>query len=655
MRLIKTLLAQYRISTDNPDLMLSQLRASSRQVPLLSFILVVNTVALAYTHYGVAPVALTVAFPAAVTVCCWIRVLMWTKIGEEEMSEATVRRRLAKSVAIAGAFGVSFVCWGFALYPYGDAYAQGQVAFYLGITVVSCVFCLMHVRPAALLLTTVVTIPFLVFFMSTGRPVFVAIALNMALVSIAMVYVLLIYARDFANLINFQKELIETHRESQRLSDENLRLANLDSLTDLPNRRQFFVRLSETLRRRASTGKRFAVGMIDLDGFRAVNDLYGHVAGDRVLVESGRRMQAICAPAIFLARLGGDEFGVIIDVDMDEASIEAVSERLCGALQAPFALPDVIARISGSCGFATFPEAGDNVEQLFERADYALHLAKQRGRGRVVIFSSEHETEIDQFGRLTQSLRDADFDSEMSMHFQPIVDVELGKPVAFEALARWDSPTLGRVPPDVFIRAAERGDLINKLTQTLLRKALDGARTWPDEVRISFNLSVRDLASPEEILKIIAIIGNSGVAPGRIDLEVTETAFMRDFDHADQALRTLKAMGVGISLDDFGVGYSSFSYIHRLPIDRIKIDRGFIKELETDATSAAVVKTVIDLCRNLKLACVVEGVETDAQVRIARELGCTLMQGYLFSKPMPAGEVAGFLAHADARNARRIA
>jgi diguanylate cyclase (GGDEF)-like protein len=603
----------------------------------------------------VAPFALTVAFPFVVTSCCWIRVWMWTKIREQEMSEAVVRRRLSISVIIAGAFGVSFVCWGFALYPYGDAYAQGHVAFYLGITVVSCVFCLMHVRPAALLLTTVVTVPFLVFFLSTGRPVFVAIALNMALVSIAMVYVLLVYARDFASLINFQKELIKTHRESQRLSEENLRLANLDSLTNLPNRRQFFERLDETLRRHASVGKPFAIGMIDLDGFKAINDLYGHVAGDRVLVESSRRMQAICATATFLARLGGDEFGIIIEVDLCDADIEALSERLCDALQAPFALPDVIARISGSCGFATFPEAGDNVEQLFERADYALHLAKQRGRGRVVIFSSEHETEIDQFGRLTQSLRDADFDSEMSMHFQPIFDVELGRPVAFEALARWDSPTLGRVPPDVFIRAAERGDLINKLTQTLLRKALHCAKAWPDEVRISFNLSVRDLASPEEILRIIAIISNSGVAPDRIDLEVTETAFMRDFDHANQALRTLKAMGVGISLDDFGAGYSSLSYIHRLPIDRIKIDRGFIKELETDATSAAVVKTVIDLCRNLRLACVVEGVETDAQVRIARELGCTLMQGYLFSKPIPAGETLEFLARADPRNARRTA
>jgi diguanylate cyclase (GGDEF)-like protein len=611
-------------------------------------------VALAYTHYGVAPVALTVVFPFVVTSCCCARLWMWTKMPEVEMSEATVRRRLSISVAIAGVFGVSFVCWGFALYPYGDAYAQGHVAFYLGITVVSCVFCLMHVRPGALLLTTVVTIPFLAFFLSTGRPVFMAIALNMALVSIAMVYVLQIYARDFASLINFQKELIKTHGESQRLSEENLRLANLDSLTDLPNRRQFFVRLNETLLRRASAGTRFAVGMIDLDGFRAVNDLYGHVAGDRVLAEAGRRMQAICAPAIFLARLGGDEFGVIVDADMESRQIEALGDRLCGALEAPFALPGVTARISGSCGFAFFPEAGSGAEQLFERADYALHLAKQRGRGRVVIFSSEHETEIDQFGRLTQSLRDADFDAEMSIHFQPIFDVELGRPVAFEALARWDSPTLGRVPPDVFIRAAERGDLINKLTQTLLRKALHSARTWPDALRISFNLSVRDLASPEEILNIIAIIHNSGVAPGRIDLEVTETAFMRDFDHANQALRTLKAVGVGISLDDFGVGYSSLNYIHRLPIDRIKIDRGFIKELGTDATSAAVVKTVIDLCRNLKLACVVEGVETDTQVRIARELGCTLMQGYLFSKPMPAGQVPEFLADIGARDARRI-
>jgi predicted signal transduction protein with EAL and GGDEF domain len=323
MKLIRAFIALFLVPTDNPDLMLSQLRACSRQVPLLYFILVVNTVALGVTHYGVAPNVLTIGFPALVAVGCWLRVWAWTKIRDEEMSEAVVRRRLKISVVIAGGLGVSFVCWGLSLYRYGDAYTQGHVAFYLGITVASCVFCMMHVRPAALLLTAVVIVPFLAFFLSTGRPVFIAIALNMALVAAAMVYVLLIYSRDFASLIVHQKQLITSHRESQRLSDENLRLANLDSLTDLPNRRQFFDKLNRLVDRCARNRQRFAVGLIDLDGFKAINVLYGHVAGDKVLVDSGRRMQEICAPPIFLARLGGDEFGILLDDDVDDAHIEA--------------------------------------------------------------------------------------------------------------------------------------------------------------------------------------------------------------------------------------------------------------------------------------------------------------------------------------------
>jgi diguanylate cyclase (GGDEF)-like protein len=655
MKSIRAFLALFVVPSDNPDLMLSQLRASSRQVPLLYFILVVNTVALAFTHYGVAPNLLTIGFPLLVAAGCTLRVIAWSKIREEEMSEAVVRRRLKISVAISGGLGLAFVCWGLSLYRYGDAYTQVHVAFYLGITVASCIFCLMHVRPAALLLTAVVIVPFLAFFLSTGRPVFIAIALNMALVAGAMVYVLLIYSRDFASLIVFQKQLITSHRESQRLSDENLRLANLDSLTDLPNRRQFFDQLNGLVERCARERRRFAVGLIDLDGFKAINDLYGHVAGDKVLVESGRRMQEICTPSIFLARLGGDEFGVLLDVDVDDAHIEALSDRLCAALRAPVALAGACTQISGSIGFATYPEAGVSVESLFECADYALYLAKQHRRGRPVIFSSDHETEIQQFGKLTQCLRDADFDSEMSLHFQPIFDVEQGKPIAFEALARWDSPKLGRVPPDVFIRAAERCDVIHKLTQVLLRKALHAARAWPRDIRISFNLSVRDLTSREAILAIASIIENSGIAADRIDLEVTETAFMHDFDLASQALRMLKALGVGVSLDDFGVGYSSLSYIHRLPINRIKIDRSFIKDIETEATCAAVVKTVIELCRNLNFTCVIEGMETEAQVRIARSLGCRLMQGYWFGKPMPASDIPRFLNLVEPENHERSA
>jgi diguanylate cyclase (GGDEF)-like protein len=652
-KLITIFRALFYVPTDKPHLMQSQLAVLNRQIPLLYFLLGVNTVAISWTHYGRAPDSLTIFIPTFFIIACLVRMWMWMRARGKLVSDAVAGRRLKTAVVLGIMLGLCFVTGALSLYPYGDAYTRGHVAFCLGVTVVSCVFCLMQLRPVALLVTAVVVIPFTVFFLSTGQPVFVAIALNMLLVAVVMVYMLITYSRNFANMIDFQKELIETHKElvetnleTKRLSDENSRLANLDSLTDLPNRRQFFTRLHESLQRANCDKKRFVVGMIDLDGFKAINDVYGHGAGDKLLIEAGHRMQDICGEKIFLARLGGDEFGLISAAETDDDAIHALGSRICSVLEVPFTLSGVIAQVSGSAGFAIFPEAGSSVQLLFERADYALYYAKQHLRGHSVIFSSAQETEIRQFGHVEQCLRNADLETELSLHFQPIFDIERGRPVAFEALARWDSPKLGRIGPDIFVRVAERSDLVNRLTQTLLRKALAFTKTWPREMRVSFNLSARDLASDEAILAIITIIENSGVAPNRIDLEVTETAFMRDFDQSNKSLQVLKALGVGISLDDFGTGYSSLSYVHRLPIDKIKIDRSFVHEVETEASCRAIVKTVIDLCRNLNLSCVAEGMETVKQGHILRSLGCTMMQGYLFGTPMSACEVAGFLAAA---------
>jgi diguanylate cyclase (GGDEF)-like protein len=628
------------VRTDNPELVQAQIKALSTQLPLLFFIGFVNTVAVAWTHYGVAPDIFTIGFPILVAMGYCVLGRTWVRTIYRPLSHADACRLLKRTTIEAPVATATSLGWGLILFQYGDAYAQGHVLFTLGIAMVSCIFCQMHLRPAALSVIGVTAVAFAVFSLTTGRPVYLAIALSMLFVLAAMVYILIVFWRDFANMIVFQKALAASHLE-------NVRLANIDSLTDLPNRRQFFSTLSELLSRAGADERRFVVGVVDLDGFKSVNDLYGHSAGDRVLVEAGRRMREISDETIAFSRLGGDEFGIIVNGALDDAEIQALGLRICKVLEAPFVLPDGVVEVSGSVGFAAFPQAGATAELLFERADYSLYYAKQHQRGRPVLFSIEHETEIRQFANLERCLRHADIETEISLCFQPIVDVARGRIAAFEALARWNSPTLGRVAPDVFIRVAERSDLINKLTRMLLRKALAEARTWPDEIRISFNLSTRDLGSRDAIVNIVAIIENSGVAPSRIDLEVTETALIQDFDQASISLQMLKTLGVGISLDDFGTGYSSLSYVQQFPIDKIKIDRSFIREVEVKPSCRAIVKSVIDLCRNLELTCIVEGMETDAQVRVLRGLGCTTMQGYLFGKPMPAAEVSGFLAAAN--------
>lgn len=623
---------------------MAQVRAFSRQVPMMYALVLFNTLALAATHLGSAPAGLTVVFPAALTVVGLARLSIWWRARRVEPDLDGARRLLRQTLVFAGLLGCAFTGWAFSLFPYGDAFAKAHVVFYMAITAIGCVFCLMHVRSAALLLTAVVIGPITVFLSISGDPVLTAIGVNMVLVAVTMLVILHISYRDFANLVDTQRGLRERQAEIQSLSDDYLQLANLDGLTGLPNRRQFFARLQRVTDEAAARGRRFAVGVIDLDGFKPVNDAYGHAVGDRVLVEAGQRLSRDHGQPVFVARLGGDEYGLIIETDQDAEALQRLGADLCAALREPYAMPGVTAQVSGSVGFAVYPQAATSPALLYERADYALYHAKQNVRGAAVVFSADHETAIKTAGLIEQALRHADMDREFSLAFQPLVDIRDQRTVGFEALARWNSPVLGAVSPGDFVPVAERSGLIARMSPVLLGWALEAAATWPQDVRLAFNLSARDIASPEQIARIADIIETSGVAPGRIDLEITETAVMRDFDQAARSLAALKALGVRIALDDFGAGYSSLSYVHRLPIDKLKVDGSFMRGLEAADKRRAIVKTILDLCRNLGLDCVVEGVEAPEQMALLQPLGCRVVQGFLFARPMPANAVAGYLA-----------
>nr|WP_298415648.1 EAL domain-containing protein [uncultured Halomonas sp.] len=640
-RLVKVLLALFMVNTRNPELLHAQLKAFSKQVPLLYFIVSVNALILSVTYYGQAPSSLTVMVPAFLVGLCLLRVVFWLRSKHRPVSDKAAIRRLYGVVILGSLLGILYLTWAIALYGYGDAFSKSHAVFIAAITIIGCIICLMHLRAAALSLMMLIAVPFSLFLMLTQGAGFAAIGISLLLVSAPMVYILVVVSTDFERMINSQ---IET----TRLGDESYRLANIDSLTDLPNRRYFFQQLDRLLEDAKREHKAFVVGIIDLDGFKAVNDLYGHAVGDRVLIEAGERLDALSSETIVIARLGGDEFGVLLTDGYESPDVIAFGEQVCQVLQAPFCMPGVVANITGSVGFALYPDAGTTHEVLYERADYALNYAKEAQRGKPTIFSKSHETEIRTRCAIEQALRSADLEAAMTLNFQPLFDAQKQTTVGFEALARWHHEELGSISPDVFIAIAERSELINKLTQVLLRKALAAAMTWPEDIYISFNLSVRDILSDECISRIIEIVAGSGVAPGRISFEVTESALMGDFEQAQDAIDRLRALGVKISLDDFGTGYSSLSYVHRLPLDTIKIDRSFVTNIETQDTSKNIVRTIIDLCRNLEISCVVEGMETEAQARILLALGCRTMQGYFFSKPMAQDDVLPFLAQQDA-------
>lgn len=627
---------------DNPELIKAQLAAFSRQVPIMYALVVLNTLAVAFTHYGKAPDLLTLYLPGGLDAICLMRMAMWRRSHDRSFSLDEANRRLRFTLLFAAILAAGFVGWAIALFPYGDASMQGQLIFFTGVTVIGCGFCLMHLRPAALLVMALVVLPFTAFLLSSGSVVLTSIAINFVVVSVAVTFMLLTNYADFEKRINSENALRAKQVELQAMSDINFRNANVDSLTGLPNRRYFFAELNRQIS--AEDNGNLIIAIFDLDGFKQINDVYGHPVGDRLLRQVADRLRAHLHPSIFLSRLGGDEFVIIAPRLRTPDTAADAGDELAALFNTPFEFDDLTVRIGCSIGYAEYPTAAETADALFERADYALFFAKHHGRGTVVGFSAEHEKAIREASLIDQALVNADFERELWVAYQPIVDGHSAQTVSFEALARWNSQSLGNVPPMSFIVAAERLGLICQLTPMLLRKTLEAVATWPEEKRVSFNLSALDLASPLSILKIISVVERSGIKASRIDFEITETAVMHNMVQANAALIQLKRLGAKISLDDFGTGYSSLSCIHELPLDKVKIDRSFISKVESDAAARLILTTIIGLCRNLGLDCIVEGVETAEQAAFLRGQGCRFMQGYYFARPMRGDQVGDHLA-----------
>lgn len=635
---VRLIIEFMRVPRDNPELLRAQYRSFSRQMPMMYFILMSSTWALAATHMNVAPGWLTIVIPTLLTLVCAGRIAFWWRSrhicpsGESAYATLTRTNRLAAFIAIA------FTIWSFLLFPYGDPYEKSHIAFYMAITVISCIFCLMHLRSAAFTVTAIVNGAFIFFFATTGEPTFIAIAINIMLVCFGMLAVLMV------NYDNFQR-MVQAQKEAEALGAENLRLANIDSLTGLPNRRAFFRHLNESFNLAVGNATGLAIGVIDLDGFKPVNDLHGHSTGDRLLVQVGERLKTLSsANEIFLARLGGDEFAFIISDVEDETHVAADVDRMCAQLQAPFVLPDATIIISGSVGIAVYPQMASTPEELFDHADYALYQGKREKRGNATFFTARHVAEIHRDARIEQALKQADLTEELSVVFQPVLDISQDRIIGFEALARWHSRMLGPLSPGQFIPIAERAGIISSLTRPLLKKALEAARHWPDDIRLSFNLSAQDLNSPEATIAIIAIIENSRFDTSRLDLEITETAFIHDIRQARRSAEMLRSVGCGISLDDFGTGYSSLTSLHSLPLTKIKIDRSFVSQIHDDPISCKIVRSVLTLSREMGLDAIVEGVETQEEIATLQTLGAVLIQGYICSRPMEQAAIAGFLA-----------
>lgn len=621
-----------KIRTDKPELVRAQVNALTRQIPVLYMLLLANAVALAYTHYGTAPDWMTIHSVIVLGVICIARAIAWGRARVDVDNVDACIRHLKRIRVLAIVISVLFTAWAIYMFGFGDAFQRGHVAYFISITVVGCIFCLVNFPPAALLVVGIVLGTFVIFFGTSDNEVYVAIAVNMALVSVMIVQIIRSFYANFAGLIETQNDLEVQHRAMIDLSRQNEALALIDPLTGLSNRRAFFATLEETVNS-VTDNETFAVAMIDLDGFKPVNDVHGHPSGDELLQQAGMRLRKILGPETLLARLGGDEFGVLLKGYDSPMALMATGKELCDDLNRPFILNGVTVQVSASLGFATYPTVARSPNGLFERADFALYHAKKNARGEAVLFAAHHETLIRHDSQIEQALRKADLSKELSLHYQPVFDIQTGQVSSVEALARWESVLMGPVSPGTFFPVAEKTGQVSFLTRVLFEKLLRDMSSWPEKLPVSFNLSARDIVLSDTVQWLIDEIKNHKIDPGRLTFEVTETAFLRDFEAARTSIRYLREHGARIALDDFGIGYSSLRYVHELEFDVLKVDRIFVAPIPHSERSRRIVKTVLDMCQNLGIDCVLEGIESESQRDVLTGMGGRLMQGYFFAKP----------------------
>ena len=435
---------------------------------------------------------------------------------------------------------------------------------------------------------------------------------------------------------------IEDVTERRRADEKIAHLAHYDGLTDLPNRILFRERLEQSLKA-IRPGEQLAVLYIDIDEFKSVNDALGHPIGDELLKGVAERLRGCLAGADVAARLGGDEFAVIQTAIKDRSEATQLVDEIHSAIRQPLACMGHLITTDASIGIAVAPGDGVDLDQLLKNADLALYGAKGDGRRTYRFFEAGMDHRARARRSLELELRQAISDGSLETYYQPVVNIEDGKISSCEALLRWRHPERGMISPAEFIPIAEDSGLINQLGLWVLNTACAEAATWPDHVRVAVNVSPVQFRSQALALNVAAALAACGLPASRLELEITEAVLIRDDEAALDMLHQLRKLGVRIALDDFGTGYSSLSYLQRFPFDKIKIDRSFIKDIAGPGASSSIVQAVVSIAAASDMTTTAEGVETEQQRNLLYILGCTEMQGYLFSPAIPAAEVRRLL------------
>ena len=433
-------------------------------------------------------------------------------------------------------------------------------------------------------------------------------------------------------------------------------MARFDQLTNLPNRAYFSEQVEARLKKFQvrDMDTPVALMILDIDDFKNINDSYGHPMGDRLLAVVSRRLRQTLDSNVVVGRFGGDEFTIFFDAGVETHLIENTAEVLLDTLGKPIMFEGEAIEVRASAGFVVSPANRCDLNWLLKRADLALYASKEDGKGNWSKFHSQMDREYNERKRMKHALRQALLNEELSLAYQPVMDLQTRKVVGCEALIRWNHPELGTVPPAIFIPIAEEMGVISELTDWVLHTATQECVLWPEQVGVAVNISARDFRGQNVQKMVTSALEKSGLAPERLEIEVTETVLVDELEVASRALSEIAAMGVGIALDDFGTGYSSLGYLHDLPFSKLKIDRTFTADVTSDPRSRKLMHNIARMSKDLEMVVTVEGVETEEQLDVIAGIGLIdQIQGYIFGAPVPQSEIAK-LVHSVSGSARPL-
>lgn len=609
------------------------------RLPMLYCVVLVNVVVLALSFRGEAPDYLTLWLPAFFVLAASTRALYWLPGKARHRDFATVQHDVAWLPARGFILAFGLAVWALTLYQYGDTTQHSLVHYVTAITCFTGVLGMTHSPATAVTMALSVMIPSSVVFMLGDHPNRFAVVPLQIVVSVLLVMITRGHHRDFVSLELSRQNLARREREAADLAERNHEQATRDPLTGAMNRRGILAQFAQALA--APSGVLPWLALVDLDGFKLINDTYGHVAGDAVLCAVSKRIDDM--PEIVAhGRLGGDEFAIVLPGRMTHDEVRTALEALTEHISRPIPCGDRMLAIRVSIGVHRCTR--NDVSGSLERADVALYKAKETRNAAIGEFTAIDERAMSEKHSITRIFTSTDFASQLALAYQPIIDCDTGRTIAFETLARWSPDGKEWLPPTDFIHLAETTGRISELTSMIMTKALAECRAWDHGCSLNINLSARDILRDDAAPWITRLVYAADAPANRIVLEITETALINDYRRAAYNLDKLRQMGFRVALDDFGTGQSSLSHVNNLPLDHIKIDQSFARDIARSHSSRAIIGTIVALARQLRLECIIEGIETPEQQAIARSLGLRTMQGYHFSRPISARDAIASVA-----------